>query len=321
MTENIRYRKYSVYLREKYGQKVYKIPINIPVTCPNRDGVLGRGGCIFCGDIGAGFENLSNSLSVKEQLHKNINYISSKYKAKKFIAYFQNFTNTYLPIDKFKDFIREAADFEDVVEIYISTRPDCISDEYLQVLDEIQKIYQKEITLELGLQTVNYKTLKKINRGHTLAEFIDAMMNINKYQFGSCCHIILNLPWDDFEDVIEASKIISVLGVKQVKIHSLYILRNTVLGNMYENNEFQIITVEEYVDRVVNFIRYLSPDIVIQRLVARAPKEETLFCNWNMSWWKVQDMIDERLEKLDIYQGDRYDYVGGKALRRFKNFL
>lgn len=312
-----RYRKYSSYLKEKYGEKVYKIPINLPVSCPNRDGLLGKGGCIFCGDVGAGFESLKNTISVREQLKKNIKYISSKYKAQKYIAYFQNFTNTYMPVDLFEAYIREAAEMENIIEICISTRPDCINEKYLEVLNKIKQTYRKEITVELGLQTINYKTLKKINRGHTLAEFIDAMIKINKYKFDSCCHLILNLPWDNMEDIIEASKIISALGVKQIKLHSLYILRNTILGEMYENNEFEIITVDEYVDRVVNFIKYLNPNIVVQRLVGRAPKEETLFCNWNMSWWRIQDMIDEKLEKLDIYQGKQYDYLNGKAVKKF----
>jgi hypothetical protein len=312
-----RYRKYSTYLKEKYGEKVYKIPINLPVTCPNRDGILGTGGCAFCGDVGAGFESLENTISVKEQLNKNIQYISKKYKAKKYIAYFQNFTNTYMPLDSFKNYIEEAAQMEDVVEICVSTRPDCVNDKYLYVLNIIKNSYNKEITIELGLQTVNYKTLKRINRGHTLAEFIDAMIRINRYGFESCCHLILNLPWDSMEDIIEASKIVSSLGVGQVKLHSLYILRNTKLGEMYENNEFSIIPVESYVDRVVEFLKYLKPDIAMQRLVGRAPKEETLFCNWDMSWWKIQDMIDEKLKTMNIYQGLAYDYLNGKAVKRF----
>lgn len=312
-----RYKKYSKYLKEKYGEKVYKIPINLPVTCPNRDGILGDGGCIFCGEVGAGFENLKNTISVKEQLNKNIEYIGKRYGAKKFIAYFQNFTNTYMPLDLFEEYLKEAAKFENIVELCVSTRPDCINDEYLSILNKIGEKYNKKITIELGLQSVNHKTLRKINRGHTLGEFIDAMININRYGFESCCHLIVNLPWDNNEDIVEAAKIISALGVKQVKLHSLYILRNTELGNMYEEKKIDIIGVDEYVDRVVEFLKFVNPEIAIQRLVGRAPKEETLFCNWDMSWWKIQDMIDEKLEKLDICQGKSYDYLNGKAVKRF----
>lgn len=315
-----RYRRYSTYLKEKYGEKVYKIPVNLPVTCPNRDGECGEEGCIFCGDIGTGFESLENSLSVKEQLNKNIKYISKKYKANKFIAYFQNFTNTYMAVETFKQYAQEAAEMDNIVEICISTRPDCIHEKYLQILDKLKEKYGVEITIELGLQTVNYKTLKKIKRGHTLAEFIDAMKNINYHGFESCCHLILNLPWDDMEDVIEGSKIVSALGVNQIKLHSLYILKNTELGRMFERGEIEIISAEDYVDRVVSFINYLNPDIVIQRIAGRAPKENTLFCNWNMSWWKIKDMIEEKLEKLDIYQGKKYNYLNGKSVKKFIGF-
>lgn len=312
-----RYIKYSSYLKEKYGEKVYKIPINLPVTCPNRDGECGMGGCIFCGEVGTGFESLENTLSVKQQLNRNIEYIRKKYKAEKFIAYFQNFTNTYMTIDSFEKYVTEAAEVENVVEICVSTRPDCVHVTYLEVLDDLKKKYGVEITIELGLQTVNYKTLQKIKRGHTLAEFIDAINNIKYFGFESCCHLILNLPWDDMEDVIEAAKIVSALGINQIKLHSLYILQNTELGKMFEKGEISLITAPEYVERVVSFINYLSPQIVIQRIAGRAPKESTLFCNWDMSWWKIKDMIEESLEELDIYQGKEYNYLSGKSVKKF----
>ena len=171
------YNEYSNFLKEKYGEKVYKLPVNIPCTCPNRDGTVGIGGCTFCAEIGTGFEMLENTLSVKEQLKQNMEYISKKYKANKFIAYFQNYTNTYLKLEEFKKYIKEAI-MENIVEISISTRPDCIGDEYLEFLSEIKRNYNINFSIELGLQTVNYHTLISINRGHTLAEFIDAVLRI-----------------------------------------------------------------------------------------------------------------------------------------------
>ncbi|QXM05526.1 TIGR01212 family radical SAM protein [Crassaminicella indica] len=313
-----RYRIYSQYLKEKYGEKVYKIPINLPVTCPNRDGVIAKGGCIFCGEEGAGFENLEHTISVTEQLNTNIAYIQKKYKARKFIAYFQNFTNTYLPLEKFKEYILAACK-ENIVEIAISTRPDCINDVYLDFLREVKEKNNINISIELGLQSVNYHTLKKINRGHTLAELIDAVLRIKNYGFESCVHMILNLPWDNKEDVIEGAKIISALGVEQVKLHSLYILKDTVMGSMYENKEFEIISLEEYINSVIIFLEYLNPNIIVQRLIGRAPKENTIFCNWNTSWWKIKDAIDEKMEKLDSYQGKKFNYLNGKAIKQFIN--
>lgn len=316
--ENKRYNKYSEFLRSKYGEKVYKIPINLPLTCPNRDGELGYGGCTFCGEVGTGFESQKNTISVKNQLENNIDHIKKRYGSKKFIAYFQNFTNTYLDIDSFKEYLVEACQ-ENIVELCISSRPDCVHEEYLKVLKEISEVKNIQISFELGLQTINYHSLKKINRGHGLAEFIDAVKLIQKYGFEICAHLILNLPWDNKEDSDEAARVLAALGVKQIKIHSLYILKNTVLGNQYLNNEFEIITPEEYVDRVVSFIRLCPKDSVFQRFVGRAPKEESLFCNWDMSWWKVQDLIDKKLEEMNYYQGDSFNYLNGKAVKKFVN--
>lgn len=302
----MRYNTYSESLKKEYGEKVYKIPVNLPVTCPNRDGTLGKKGCIFCGDVATGFESLDNQLSVKEQLEKNITYISAKYKAKKYIAYFQNFTNTYMPLDLFESRMKEAC-IEGVVEVCVSTRPDCLDDAYLKILKKIQEDYNVKISIELGLQSINPTTLKKINRGHGLASFIDSAMRVKAYGFKICVHLIANLPWDSKEDFVEAGKVLSVLNVDYVKIHSLYILKNTKLGDAYENNEFELISPEDYVDRIASFIQVVSPDMVFQRLAARAPKELTLFCNWGMSWWKLKDMIDDTLEERNIYQGALYD--------------
>ena len=312
----MRYRAYSQYLKEKYGEKVYKLPVNLPITCPNRDGCVGIGGCIFCGDVGAAFENLPSTMAIGRQIEENMEYIGSKYNANKFIAYFQNFTNTYMPLDVFKDNISQAVR-DNIVEIAISTRPDCISREYLEFLDEISKNHNINISIELGLQTVNYKTLAKINRGHTLAEFIEAVNLIHEYKFEVCTHLILNLPWDDIDDVVECAKVLSALKVEQVKLHSLYIVKNTPMANMYLNNEFSMGTYYDYVERVIAFLEHLSPDVVIQRLIGRAKEDHTIFSNYGTSWWKIKDNIDEQLELKDTYQGKKCDYLGGKALRKF----
>lgn len=310
------YRKYAEYLKEKYGEKVYKLPVNLPVTCPNRDGTVSCGGCTFCGDEGAGFENLSNTRSVEDQVKTNREFIRRKYNANKFIVYFQNFTNTYMPLAIFQAAIEDAV-MEDVVEIAVSTRPDCIRQEYLAVLAEAAKRYDVEISIELGLQTVNYHTLQKINRGHTLAEFIDAVRMIQNYGFEICVHLILNLPWDTMDDTIENAKIISALRINQVKLHALYLVKDTKMGEQYTHHEFQMIEAEEYKNRVITFLEYLSPDIVIQRLIGRAPEENTLFVNWDTSWWKIRDEIERQMEKNRQFQGRHYNYLNGRAVKKF----
>lgn len=310
------YNTYSNYLKNRFGTKVYKLPISLPLTCPNRDGCLGHLGCIFCGDEGGSFENLPNSLEVKEQITKNREKIEKKYKAQKFIAYFQNFTNTYLPIEDFKSYIT-AALIDGIVGISISTRPDCINDLYLEFLEEIKNSYGIDITIELGLQTVNYHSLKKINRGHTLGEFIDAVLRIKSYGFRICTHLILNLPWDNMLDTIENSKIISALGIDEIKLHSLYVVDGTVLGDLYKSGEVQLITKEEYQERVITFLEYLDPEIVVQRIIGRAPEENSLFVNWNESWWKIRDEIVSMMEDRKSYQGIKFDYLNGKAVKKF----
>lgn len=296
------YNEYSKYLKKKYGEKVYKLPVNLPVTCPNRDGSLGVGGCTYCAEVGAGFEMLENTLSVKEQLNKNMEYIREKYKAEKFIAYFQNYTNTYLQLEKFKEYINQSA-VENIVEVSISTRPDCIGDEYLEFLSEFSKRTGINISIELGLQTVNYHTLKKINRGHTLAEFIDAVLRIKKYNFEICTHLIPNLPYDNMDDVIETAKILSALKINQVKLHSLYVIENTVMGTLFKKGELKLLSKDDYIERVIKFLEYLNKDIVIQRLIGRAPKENSLFVNWGISWWKIKEEIESEMTRKHTFQG------------------
>lgn len=299
------YNKFSGYLKKRYGTKVYKLPLNLPVTCPNRDGNVSSSGCIFCGEEGAGFENLSCELSVSKQLEQNAKYIGKNYGSEKFIAYFQNYSNTYLPFDLFVKNITEACG-EDIVAIYISTRPDCISDRYMEFLAQLKRDRNVDIVLELGLQTVNYHTLKLLNRGHTLAEFIDAVLRIRKYDLEACAHYITDLPMDNMEDVAEGAKILSALGVSQVKCHSLFILKDTQLERMYSSGEISPVSMEEFIERTVTFLEYLKPEIVVQRLIGRAPADRTVFCNWNTSWWKLQDMIEAKMTEKNTCQGRLY---------------
>lgn len=300
------YNKYSKYLFDKYKEKVYKLPINIKTTCPNRDGTIGTKGCYFCSGIGAGFELLDLNNSIEKQININKDYIGKRYGAKKYIAYFQNYTNTYLEIQKFKEYMYEACQ-DDIVEIDVSTRPDCISKEYLDILKNIFDEKNIQITIELGLQTTNEDTLRKINRGHDVNSFINAAKLINEYPFEVCCHLILNLPWDNNKDIINNAILINKLKIKQVKLHSLYIAKGSVFGNMYIHNEFKICSKDEYIDKVILFLEHLNSDTVVQRLIGRAPKEETIFCNWDTSWWKIRDEIESKMLELDTYQGKKLE--------------
>ena len=315
-TKPKRYRAISAFLKEKYGEKVYKLPVALPLTCPNRDGSVGVGGCVFCGEIGAGYENLPASMTVREQLEKNIAHIAPKYKAYKYLPYYQNFSNTYLEPDRFRAYM-EAGCIDSTVGIAIATRPDCINDRYLEILQDIKEKYGVDIYLEYGLQSVNYHTLEKINRGHGMAEFIDAVLRTKRYGFSVCAHMIVNLPWDTMTDTIEGARILTALGVDQVKLHALYIVKNTLMAKWYEEKQFSLISADEYIERVIAFLQHLDKDIVLQRLVGRAPEENTLFTNWSMGWWRIQEEIERRLEERDVRQGDLCNYLNGSAVRKF----
>lgn len=315
-TEKLPYYAFSDYLKEKYGEKVYKLPVNLPVGCPNR--VDKAGGCSFCAGCGTGFEAMDDSISVIKQLEDTKKHIGPKYHAHKFIAYFQNYTNTFLPVPKFRQYIKEAGEVSDIVGIAVSTRPDCIRREYLEVLKEISFDRKLDITVELGLQTVNYRTLARIGRGHGLAEFIDAVLAVREYGFDICSHVILNLPGDDMADSAETAKFLSALRVNIVKLHSLYIAKNTRLCAEYESGVVSICSKEEYIERLIAFLENLDPDIAVERLFSRIPKKDAVFSNWGQSWWKLRDETVEKMRSSGSYQGKNFHYLNGAALDKIQ---
>ena len=315
MTEQMVYRRYSDFLKEKYKEKVYKLPVNLPVSCPNR--IYGAG-CSFCAEAGTGFEAMENTVSVTKQLETTKKRIAEKYKAKKFIAHFQNYTNTFLEVTQFRDYMCEAAKISDIVEIAVSTRPDCIQKPYLEVLKEIQEEFHLAIHIELGLQTVNYHTLNQVNRGHGLAEFINAVLTIEQYHMPVCAHMILNLPGDTMEDAKESARILSSLPVSMVKLHSLYIPQNSVLYKEYRDGRIKICSKEEYLNRLAEFMALLRPDMVVERLFSRIPEKNAAFCNWGCSWWKLTDEWKTLMQDKGYVQGSHYNYLDGAALNRWE---
>lgn len=309
------YNTYSEHLKKRFGEKVYKLPVNLPVTCPNR--MEGRG-CSFCAGAGTGFEAMSREISVKEQLAKTKQRIGKRYGAKKFLAYFQNYTNTFLPLPEFKAYVLEALEIEDIIGISVSTRPDCIRKDYLDFLKVLEQERGIAVTIELGLQTVNYHTLNKINRGHTLAEYLDAVLLIAPFGFEVCTHVILNLPGDTMEDAVETARVISALPVSVVKAHSLYIPKDSVMYEEYRDGKISLCTEEEYLDRLTEFVANIREDMVIERLFSRVPEEDAVFSNWGVSWWKLRDLFEEKMKQKGYVQGCKCDYLNGAALRRWR---
>lgn len=296
------YNDYGTMMKEKYGEKIYKLPVNLPVSCPNRDGTRGNGGCRFCGAVGAGFESLDKDIPVKEQLRINREYMGDRYKAKKFVAYLQNYTNTYLPPAEFERVVNDCAS-DDIVEISISTRPDCVPKEYLRITARFCEKYGTNVTYELGLQSPNTKTLRMIGRGHTLSEYVGACLRIKKHGFGLCTHLIPNLPYDDKEDVKEAAQLVSVLQNDTVKLHNLFLMQGTPMAEQYLNGEFEICGYEEYFERVAIFLEYLSPTVSIERFFARCPEEGCVFSNWGRSWRWLQNELMTYLFQRGTVQG------------------
>ena len=301
ITETRPYRSFSDYAKDTFGMKVYKVPIHLKGSCPNRDGTAGVGGCIFCGEEGGSFEWIQGS--VREQFQKNRARMKARYKAQGFIPYFQNFTGTYLPLAQFKENLEAVAE-EDIVGVSISTRPDCVDDAYLLAAKKI--FPDKAITFELGLQSANEKTLKVINRGHGTREFIDAAHRIKDKDLRLTVHMILDLPWDSREDVLRGAELLARVGADEVKIHNLYVAKHTKLADMYEVGTFVPLPMEEFMERVILFLEHLPPETVIGRLLGRAPEEDVLFANWNRSWYYIRDEIVRRMIEENRPQGHLY---------------
>lgn len=302
----------SEYYREKYGQKVYKLPVNLPVTCPNKD-ADGRG-CDYCSPLGAGFESFTNNLSFGEQIRRNREFMHRKYKAELFILYLQNFSGTFQPAARLAVQIRSMP-MEQIAEIAIATRPDCISRSYAKTLRQLQEELERPITLELGLQTPNYRTLANIHRGHTLAEFLDAVLALRGEGLGVVAHMILDLPGDTMEDAVEGAKILSALGIGGVKLHSLYLAKGSRMAEQYERGELPLPDPQVYIARATEFLAVVRPDMVIHRIAGRIPEEFSAAAG-GMSWWKIRDEIEARMRERGYTQGCKCDYLDGKALRQ-----
>ncbi len=289
--------KYSQFLRNLYGEKVYKIPVNTGGTCPNRDGTKGTGGCIFCSEIGTGFELPDPATDFFTQIQTNIAYIRKKYKANRYLIYFQNFTGTYLPLPQFETYLEQVRRVEQVAGVCVSTRPDCLDGGHLEVLSQMKK-EGYDIFIELGLQSANDETLNIINRGHTVSDYVNGAKKVKDLSFYLDTHLILNLPWDTEDDVVAAAHLMNECKTDSVKIHSLHIPYGTKLYELYRDKEISVISKEEYFHRLYLFLRELDPRIAVQRLFSRAPKEGTAFCNWQTSWWKLEDEFFRYVDAL-----------------------
>ncbi len=300
---NKRYNRFSDHLRNKFGTKVYKVTLDAGFTCPNRDGTISDEGCIFC-DGGGSFSQLyPNNISIKEQLDLGITLSKEKYKAEKFLAYFQAFTNTYKPVNELKEIYDSALSHEDVIGINIGTRPDCVEDEKLDLIADYTKKYYT--WLEFGLQSIHEKSLKFINRGHSFETFCKALKESQKRNINVCAHVILGLPNETKEDMLETARVLGDLGVNGVKIHLLCVLNNTRLVKLYYQGKIPMMEEDEYVETACDFLELLPPEVTIHRLAGNGLKPNMLAPAWLSKKFVVLNKIDKLLEERNSWQGSK----------------
>ena len=303
-----RYYDLKSFWLNRFGCKVYKLQIDAGFTCPNRDGTVSTGGCIYCDSRGSRLRQAGPLPCVSEQLRMGIEYYRKHRNAGKFIAYFQTFTNTYEPVDKLKQLYDEALAEDDIIGLSVGTRPDCVSDEVIDLLRNYAR--NSHVWLELGLQSIHDKTLQFINRGHTAETFLDTVRRISGKNIHICIHIIIGLPGESREEILETARVLSTLPIHGIKIHLLLALKGTKMGALYEQGKITLPAKNDYIKIVCDILEILPPDIVIQRLTADGYQDILLAPRWAVNKMDVLNAIDRELEMRDTYQGCHYEKNG-----------
>ena len=296
-----RYNDLNTYLRSLYGCRVQKISIDAGLTCPNRDGTITTGGCIYCNIRGSGTGAHARGLSVTEQLLQGKRALAARYKAKKFLAYFQSFSNTYGSLLNLQRLYEEALAVEDIVGLSVGTRPDCITEDVLELLQDYARRYL--IWLEYGLQSANDATLALINRGHDFHCFKKTVQATAHRGIKICAHVILGLPNETKEDMLHTAQTIADLEIDGVKLHLLYVIKGTRLETFYRMGKYRCLEQQEYVDLVCDFLERIPPSMIIQRLTGDAHPEELLAPQWSLKKSETLAQIRSTLEKRDSWQG------------------
>ena len=298
-----RYNQFSAYLKNKFGAKVYKITLDAGFSCPNRDGTISTGGCIFCDDGGSFSQAHSNLLSIEEQVNIGAKTLHDRFKAEKFMSYFQAYTNTYKPVNELERIYKSALNHPDVVGLSIGTRPDCVEDDKLNLISDIAQDYYTWV--EYGLQSIHNKTLKKINRGHDFDCFLKAYERTNEKGINVCTHVIFGL-WETRDEILETAQKLAELKVDGVKIHMLCALKDTKLAKLYENKEIDFMSEEEYVNLVCDFLEILPQTTTIHRLAGNGLKKNLIAPRGLGAKLDCLNKIDRELLKRNSYQGSKH---------------
>ena len=295
------YNDYGTWIRRQFPYRVQKISIDAGFTCPNRDGRISTGGCIYCDNRTFNPSYCQRRNSVTQQLEEGKRFFAHKYPDMKYLAYFQAFTNTYAPLSQLKALYEEALQVDDIVGIVIGTRPDCVSDELLDYLAELNQ--RTFVLVEYGIESTNNDTLLRINRGHSFEQSADAIQRTHQRGLLTGAHIILGLPGEDAAESLRQAPVISSLPIDILKIHQMQIIRGTRLADEFASNPFHIYTVDEYIKLIAEYIQRLRPDLILERFVSQSPKELLIAPHWGLKNYEFTNLLVNYLKQNKIHQG------------------
>ena len=295
------YTELSSFYGKVFPFKVQKISINAGFTCPNRDGSKGFGGCTYCNNQTFNPSYCATQKSVTQQIEEGKAFFARKYPEMKYLAYFQAYTGTYGELRHLISLYEEALKADDVVGLVIGTRPDCMPDELLDYLADLSK--RTFLTVEYGIESANDDTLRRINRGHTYAQSVEAIERTAKRGIYVGAHVILGLPGEDDAELIRQARLVNQLPITTLKLHQLQLIKGTVMAREYEQSPFRLFTAEEYIDAVISYISHIRRDVVLERFVSSSPKDLLLAPNWNIKNYEFVEMLKKKMRELDVTQG------------------
>ncbi len=298
-----RYYSFNEHLRNRFREKVFKVSLDAGFTCPNRDGTLGRSGCVYCSERGSGDFAGDQKLSLHDQFNEVVERMKNKWPNAKYIAYFQAYTNTYAPLERLRKVYEEALAEENVIGLSISTRPDCLPEDVLDYLEELNR--RTYLWVELGLQSSHDRTMDWIRRGHDYSQFLKGLEQLRSRGIQVCAHIILGLPGETRAEMLKTAQAVASLSLQGIKIHLLHVLKGTPLATIYQDEPFKLMTKEEYVSLVVDILEILPPEMVIHRLTGDGPPEDLIGPLWSRKKWEVLNAVDAELERRDSWQGKK----------------
>lgn len=308
---NKRYRLFSSHLKEHFGCRVHKISVDAGFGCPNRGGGRAADGCLFCDPGGSGATGIRRQAGIAAQLEAGKDVMSRKYKAERYLAYFQPFSNTFAPVARLRQLYDQALAVEDIVGLMIGTRPDCVAEDVMELLEEYHR--RTYFWLELGLQSIHDATLAWLRRGHDFATFLDAYQRAKRRDLRVCVHVILGLPGESGQDMLATVDTLARLGIDGIKLHLLHVLNDTPLGNRYRQGEFGVLSCQEYVAIVADVLERLPSDTLVHRLTGDGPREQLLAPLWSLNKWEVLNAIDAELERRQTQQGVKVVATAGEV--------